>query len=293
MDTNLVTCNICNTINQVNTDINAAKIAANVREFKEEQFTVWRCTQCNSLHSLEEINYDYYYRNYVMQKQKIDFATRLLFASRLRQLIRGGLSPYHSILDFGCGNGGFVHFTQKKGYSRVTGYDPFTSQFSDQSIIYMKKFDMVTSQDVIEHSPDPINFLDEIAALVRRPGGKLSIGTPDADHLHLHDPLDRVGWLHQPYHRHILSSGQLIQMLEKRMFRIDKIERRSYVDTKIPFINSTFVFNYIASSDGTVDSIFDPIRPSLIYKSPKLLFHGFFGYLLNHKKDIFITATAL
>ncbi|SFU82729.1 2-polyprenyl-3-methyl-5-hydroxy-6-metoxy-1,4-benzoquinol methylase [Nitrosomonas eutropha] len=291
MNTYSAICKICGKESEIDGS-NTVKIRSNVRQFKKEQFTVWRCAQCNSLHSLEEIDYDYYYKNYVMQKQKIDFATRLLFISRLRQLVRGGLLPHHSILDFGCGNGGFPYFLKKKGYVKTIGYDPFSSQFSDRSI-YTQKFDIINSQDVIEHSSDPVTFLDEITALVKRPWGKLMIGTPNADYIHLNDPLDEVGWLHQPYHRHILGSKQLIQMLEKKGFRIDKVEQKSYMDTKIPFINSTFVFNYMTSTDGTVDSIFDPIKFGLIYTSPRLLFHGLFGYLLNHKKDIFITATAL
>lgn len=292
MTTCSATCKACHAENHVDMNGNAAKIRSNVRQFKEEQFTVWRCTQCNSLHCLEEIDYDHYYKNYVMQKQKPDFSTRLLFASRLRQLVRGGLLHQHSILDFGCGNGHFLHFIREKGYANVTGYDPFVSQFADRSV-YERKFDMVTNQDVIEHSPDPGGFLDEVADLVRRPGGKLAIGTPDADHLHLHDPLNGIGWLHQPHHRHILGSGQLVQMLERRGFRVDKVERRSYVDTRIPFINSTFAFKYAESADGTVDSLFEPIRFSLIYTSPELLFYGLFGYWMNHKKDVFLTATAL
>ncbi|MCC6917083.1 class I SAM-dependent methyltransferase [Nitrosomonas sp.] len=291
METCSVICKICDQENKIDGS-NTAKIKSNVRQFKEEQFTVWRCAQCGSLHSLEEIDYDFYYKNYVMQKQKLDFSTQLLFASRLHQLMQGGLLPHHTVLDFGCGNGGFLHFLQKKGYTKVTGYDPFDSQFSDRGI-YKQKFDVVNSQDVIEHSPDPITFIDEITALVRRPGGKLMIGTPNADYIHLNDPLDEVGWLHQPYHRHIMSGKQIIKILKQKGFHIDKVEYRSYVDTKIPFINSTFVFNYMASTDRTVDSIFDPIKFGLIYTSPRLLFYGCFGYLLNHKKDIFIVATAL
>ncbi len=292
METFSASCKACLAENRIEMNGNAAKIASNVRRFKEERFTVWRCARCNSLHSLEEIDYDRYYENYVMQKQKPDFATRLLFASRLRQLVRGGLLSHHSVLDFGCGNGNFLRFIREKGYTKVAGYDPFVSQFADRSVCG-QKFDLVTNQDVIEHSPDPVGFLDEVAALVRRPGGKLAIGTPDADHLHLQDPLNSTGWLHQPHHRHILGGGQLVQMLEQRRFRIDRVERRSYIETRIPFINSTFAFNYAASADGTVDSLFEPIKLSLVYTSPKLLFYGLFGYWVNHKKDVFITATAL
>lgn len=204
MNTNTVTCKICSEKNHIDINDNAAKVPSNIRQFKDEIFTVWRCKQCNSLASLEDIDYNHYYENYVMHKQKLDFATRLLFSSRLRQLKRGGLLPHHSILDYGCGNGNFLKFIQGKKYLKATGYDPFSSQFSDSSIC-QQKFDMVCSQDVIEHDPDPIDFLDKLSALTRRPGGKLAIGTPNAEYINLNKPSDRTWWLHQPHHRHIIG----------------------------------------------------------------------------------------
>ena len=106
----------------------------------------------------------------------MDFYSRRLFSSRLRQLIRGGVLRHHRILDFGCGNGNFVRFLQEKGYAGVKGYDPFSHEFGDSSVI-TRQFDVVICQDVIEHVPNPGNFLDEIASLVR-PAGILSRSAP-------------------------------------------------------------------------------------------------------------------
>ncbi len=292
MDTSSVTCKICGENNHVDIGNNAARIPSNIRQFKDEIFTVWRCSRCSSLSSLEDINFGHYYENYVMHKQKLDFATRLLFSSRLRQLKRGGLLSHHFILDYGCGNGNFIKYIQEKGYCNAMGYDPFSSQFSDSSVC-QQKFDVVCNQDVIEHDPDPIGFLDKLSALIRRPGGKLAIGTPNAEYVDLNKPTDRAWWLHQPHHRHIIGGKKLIELLEQKGFRIDLVEHRSYVDTTIPFLNSAFYPSYITYIDSTVDSIFDPIKLDLVYKTPKLLFYGLFGYFLNQKKDIFIVATAL
>jgi len=221
----------------------------------------------------------------------MDFYARRLFSSRMRQLIRGGLLPHHRILDFGCGNGNFVRFLQEKGYPGVKGYDPFSHEFGDSSV-FTQQFDVISCQDVIEHVPNPGKLLDELASLVRRPGGMLAIGTPNAEYIRLQNPLDVVGQLHQPFHRHILTSKQLIRMLGQRGFRSGRVESRSYVETLFPFVNSTFLFNYMASIDGTLDSGFDPIELGLIFRSPRLLFYGFFGYLLKPKKDMFVIAIA-
>ncbi|MEO6430457.1 MAG: class I SAM-dependent methyltransferase [Nitrosospira sp.] len=291
MGTESVLCEICGSGDGIETSRDITKVKPNVRQFQNEEFTVWRCANCGSLHSLEDIDYAHYYKDYAVHRQKMDFYSRKLFSSRMRQLIRGGLLPRHSILDFGCGNGNFVRFLREKGYAGTEGYDPFSHEFGDSSVI-TQQFDVVICQDVIEHAPNPGDLLDEIASLVRRPGGILAIGTPNAEYIQLKNPLDAVGQLHQPFHRHILTSEQLVRMLEHRKFHIGRIEPRSYVETKFPFVNSPFFFNYMASIDGTLDCCFDPIDLGMIFRSPKLLFYGFFGYFLNPKKDMSVIAIA-
>src|SRR5690348_1047308 len=100
-----VVCEICGSGDGFETSHDIAKIKSNVRQFRNEEFTVWRCANCGSLHSLEDIDYAHYYEDYVVHHQKMDFYSRRLFSSRMRQLVRGGLLPHHRILDFGCGNG--------------------------------------------------------------------------------------------------------------------------------------------------------------------------------------------
>ena len=285
------TCDLCSEGGRLELSRDVGRVRSNVRAFRHEEFTVWRCPGCGSLHCLEDIDYARYYDGYFMQRQKMDFFARKLFASRLRELERGGLSRDQTIIDYGCGSGNFVRFLRSRGYAAVEGYDPFSREFADRSVC-RRQYDIVNSQDVIEHAPDPGQFLDEVSALVRRPGGILAIGTPNAEHIDLHDPLDAVGQLHQPFHRHILTGERLVSMLKQRGFRADRVVPRSYVETWFPFVNSVFLFNYMAAADGTVDSGFDPIRLRLILRSPRLLSLGLFGRLRSPRKDIFVMATA-
>ena len=286
------TCTLCRDGGRFDDSPDVATVNSNVRRFRGEQFTVWRCSGCGSLHTLEDIDYARYYDGYFMQRQKMDFFARRLFASRLQELERSGLSRHQAVLDYGCGNGNFVRFLQDRGYSAARGYDPFTPEFADRSVC-ARLYDFVSSQDVIEHAPDSEKFLDELAEVVRRPGGVLAIGTPNAEYIDLRDPLDAVGQLHQPFHRHILTGERLVALIERRGFRVDRVVPRSYVETWWPFVNSVFLFNYMAAVDGTVDSGFDPIRTRLLLGSPRLLFYGLFGRLLNTRKDVFVMATAM
>jgi 2-polyprenyl-3-methyl-5-hydroxy-6-metoxy-1,4-benzoquinol methylase len=268
-----------------------ATVLSNVRRFKSESFTVWRCARCRSLHSLQDIDYARYYEDYPMQRQPLDFFARRLFASRLACMTRAGLTARDSVLDYGCGNGVFVRFLRERGFAAAQGFDPYSHAFADRAVL-AQVYDCVTSQDVIEHVPDPHAFLDEVASLVRRPGGMLAIGTPDAEHIDLRDPVDHVGQLHQPHHRHILAGRELVRMVEERAFRVVRIVPRFYVDTWFPFANSSFLFRYMAAVDGTVDAGFDPIRFDLIVRSPRLLWYGLFGRLHRPRKDILVIAVA-
>ncbi len=266
-------------------------VNSNAQRFRTERFTMWRCPDCASLHAVEPIDYARYYAGYFMQRQPLDFFARRIFAQRLRDLDPARFRTDIRILDHGCGNGNFVRFLHERGFAYARGYDPYSPDFADPALLGTG-YDVVTSQDVVEHAPDPGRYLDDLADLVRRPGGVLAVGTPNAEHIDLADPIDRVGPLHQPFHRHILAGTRLVAMLEARGFRIDRVIPRSYVDTWLPFVNSAFVFNYMAAADGTVESGFDPIRMGLILTSPKLLFHGLFGRLEKRRKDILVLATA-
>jgi 2-polyprenyl-3-methyl-5-hydroxy-6-metoxy-1,4-benzoquinol methylase len=267
-----------------------AMVRSNVRRFKSESFRVWRCANCRSLHSAGNIDYDRYYKDYPIKRQVLDFCTRRLFASRLANLTRAGLKSSHSILDYGCGNGAFVRYLRERGFVHAQGFDPYSTEFSNRDVL-SRTYDCVTSQDVIEHVPDLPAYLDELAALVRRPGGMLAIGTPNAEHIDLNDSIDQVGQLHQPFHRHILTGTALTRMLERRDFTITAVVPRFYIDTWIPFVNSPFVFRYMAAIDGTVDASLDPIRLDVILRSPKLLWYGLFGRLYRPRKDILVVGT--
>lgn len=282
-------CTVCIGGGRLEDAADVATVACNVREFSDRQFIVWRCRHCRSLHCAEGIDHEQYYRRYPIQGQRQDLPTRLLFASRRRQLERGGVRASHSLLDFGCGNGGFVEFLRDGGYAAVEGFDPYSKRYADRRTLE-RRYDVVMAQDAIEHVPDPGEFLDEILGLVAN-GGMAVIGTPDAAALDLDDVLDRVGRLHQPYHQHILSSNALTAMIESRGFAVSRVEHRWYADTLYPFINSRFLFGYVNATGGVIDAAFEPWRADVVLRSPRLLMHGLVGGCFNPRKDVVVFAT--
>ena len=82
------TCCICG---YENTDPRDVKIHSNVREFAAEEFPVWRCGQCQSIHARDEVNLDDYYKRYPFFAQKLDWVLCGGYRRLLRRLKKAGV----------------------------------------------------------------------------------------------------------------------------------------------------------------------------------------------------------
>lgn len=280
-------CPCCGASEAPDAATEAVRVRCNVREFAHQSFTVWRCSQCASLHCLEPIDYPRYYAAYPIRRQQYDFFTRRTFAKRLALLRESGLETGQSLLDYGCGSGHFVRYAREQGYD-AEGYDPYSPGFADPAVLG-RKYDLVTSQDVVEHVDDPAALIAELKRHVA-PGGALAIGCPDAEAIDLANPLDHVGSLHQPYHRHIYSRRELLRALGRGPWTVEVEEGRWYVDTRTPFVNSAFLFRYMQSRGGVMDAGFDPVSPLHFLRHPSLLWHGLTGGWAPRSTDMLLIA---
>jgi SAM-dependent methyltransferase len=266
-------CNLCECPGTLADATDVARVACNVRHFKDDVFTLWRCRNCGTIHCAEEVDLAHYYAHYPLKKQKLDFHERAGFRNRLKFLQKLGLKRGDRILDYGCGPGLFVKFLRDCGYDRAAGYDPFETAFSDAKVL-QDPADVLVNYDVIEHDDDPRAFLKRVAALVK-PGGLLAIGTPNAENVSLARAANPA--LHAPYHRHILTSRTLLALGRELDLEPQRVQMRSYFDTLIPTVNSRFMWSYLEKC-GQLDAAFEPPRTGLVLTSPSLIFNAFFGY---------------
>ena len=105
------------------------------------------------------------------------------------------ITPGMEILDVGCGGGSFLRVAQSLG-AKVQGVEPSEHAYKvcrsfDLPVYHgmlddyiadgktNKQFDLITSSHVVEHHPDPVAFLGDMAKLLK-PGGKISIAVPNA-----------------------------------------------------------------------------------------------------------------
>jgi 2-polyprenyl-3-methyl-5-hydroxy-6-metoxy-1,4-benzoquinol methylase len=290
---NGIECVFCGTSTAVLHAAESARVRSNVRAFGAETFTVWRCAKCGSLHAKEPIDYDRYYLDYPLNRMKYGVLTKLAQRKLMRILKRAGLKSGKTLLDYGCGSGHFVRYAREQGV-RAEGYDAYSREFGDPWVLN-RRYEFVIAQDVIEHVDDPRALVKELKSYVA-PGGCTVISTANADVLDLQNPLDHIGPLHQPYHRHIPSAAELHRMASAEGWRVVKFCKGSIRDMRVPFANSAFLWRWCQSGGGFLDVAYDSVNPklglALILANPSLIFWGFFGSFSSRKTDMVVVARA-
>jgi SAM-dependent methyltransferase len=245
---------------------------------------VWRCPACRSIHAKDAVELAHYYASYPAFSQDVEWRLRRPYGNLLKRLLASGLKKDHRILDYGCGSGALVRFLRSNGYE-TSGYDAYTEAFADRSVLD-QRYDVVVSQDVIEHVDSPRALLREFQGLVV-PGGTIAIGTPDARAVDLSKPEDFVHVLHAPYHRHILARDALQEQAEALGWRVDRYYSTMYGNTLFPGENPRAGLHYLRCHDDCLDLLTEPVRfDSWRLLSPETPFYVFFGYFFDRHTDV-------
>ncbi len=140
-----------------------------------------------------------------------------------------------SLLDVGCGSGAFLERMRNSGW-RVMGTEPdpnaaarlrdrlgFPVFGSVEDVeAQPERFDLITLSHVIEHVPDPLATLRQLAALLG-PNGRLMITTPNAQGLgaRLFGPAWRG--LEPPRHFNVFSPRSLAEALRSAGLRVEQL----------------------------------------------------------------------
>jgi 2-polyprenyl-3-methyl-5-hydroxy-6-metoxy-1,4-benzoquinol methylase len=274
-------CVICGTPRSA--DAQTASVRSNVRAFRYEKFVVWRCTECLSIHAQDDVDLARYYAGYPVFDAALDWKLRTAYGGMLERLVDAGLKPGDKVLDYGCGKGVLVRFLRDQGYD-ACGWDRYAEGFGDRSVLELK-YDCIVAQDVIEHVESPHALLAELYWMTK-PGGMVSIGTPDAAALDLANPEDFVHALHLPYHRHILSMAALEKAGEQAGFNVLKRYDTMYNNTLVPTMNPRFVLHYVRCRDDVFDLVVEPVAFTWKMFTPVTPFLIFFGYFFDRHTDI-------
>jgi 2-polyprenyl-3-methyl-5-hydroxy-6-metoxy-1,4-benzoquinol methylase len=278
-------CSICNYRVDPNDKSAFFSFPCTIRALMDEKFNVWRCPDCQTIHCLEIVDLDYYYSKYPFSEAQLVWPLRIFYNNLTRQLTKHGFSKSHSFLDYGCGTHGlFVEYLQQRGFTNVDGYDPYAPEdgLGDRAI-KSKKYDYVSTQDVIEHVEDPHEFLKDINRLVS-PGGYILVGTPNAAGIALDRPdvPDHCYALHLPYHLHIYTRETLESLGKAQGWEPIDFFNRKYDDTPWLCLNSRAINAYMQAFDGSMDVLAEPLKLGKAFTSPQFFFWSIFGYWFSH-----------
>lgn len=142
------------------------------------------CEKCGFIwnHSFEpsRLTYDSDYQN--EQSHSKVFMDHL---ESVKKIIEENIPAGSNIVEIGCGKGTFLEILRNTGRYNICGYDPAYEGESE----YVKKCyyppkgeyakaDLFVMRHVIEHVPDPLNFLKNIS-IANENSGKIYIEVPD------------------------------------------------------------------------------------------------------------------
>jgi 2-polyprenyl-3-methyl-5-hydroxy-6-metoxy-1,4-benzoquinol methylase len=277
-------CVVCERVTAAR-QLEQQSVRSNVRAFRNEEFSIWRCAHCRSLHVRDEVDLGHYYARYPFHNLPADWRLRAIYRNQLRRLTRAGVERSHRVLDYGCGSGQFVGFLREQGFTDVSGFDEYSAEFADKEVLD-ETYDCILCQDVIEHVASPHVLLAQFRQLAR-PKGVIAVGTPNAAAIDLSRPEDFVHAIHAPYHRHILSKDALIDSGKRHGLAMHAYYPTMYSNTRVPFLNEAFYFYYTKIADGTLDALMEPVRAgALLLRMPVSLFWGFLGSFFSRHTDV-------
>jgi SAM-dependent methyltransferase len=144
---------------------------------------------------------------------------------------RTGVGLDSRILDVGSGSGRLLRKLRREGFRDLTGVDPYLSREVDLPGLRMRScqvsemdgsFDLVMLHHSLEHIPDQVGTLREVARLAR-PSGKVLVRIPVADSwAWRHYGIDWVQ-LDAPRHLYLHTRRSLATLAEKAGLRIAEV----------------------------------------------------------------------
>lgn len=282
-------CVVCQYRIDPNDGGHLATFPCHVRAFPGEEFNVWRCPSCRTIHCLDVVDLDHYYSKYPFMAARLTLPWRIFYRNLSRRFLKHGLTKRHRLLDYGCANGLFVRHLRSRGYLQCYGYDPYRppTDLGNPATLEKGPFDYILLQDVLEHVEDPHLLLSELNDHLAD-GGHILVGTPNADKLDLTRPDLYRNEVHVPYHLHIYTREGVEEMGHRLGWATVDFFDRSYHDRPWFGMNTRAVKHYQNLIDGTFDAFFDPFNLGKALTSPKFIFYGIFGYWLSFKSDMSI-----
>jgi SAM-dependent methyltransferase len=138
--------------------------------------------------------------------------------------------------------------------SRSKGHEIFSADLGEFAAARAGSFDLVTAFQVIEHVPNPVEFL-RMAARIVRPQGYIVVGVPNSRGIHSLAPLDPHEW--PPHH---LSRWNFLhlQLLGKQV-GLEVVEQSGEITSGSQLRHFMRLNNRMAKVLGRPDQVRSPL----------------------------------
>lgn len=292
-------CLICNYHIEPD-ESNFATFPCQVRAFWGKIIKNWRCFNCLTIYSLDVVYLDFYYAKYLPTQAALTWVYRILYGKLRQQLTKHWFSKSHSMLNYRCGvQRLFLQYLRQQGFANCYGYDPYASEggFGNPKSLQQGSFDYILLQNVIEYVEYHHALLSQLNSLLS-PGSYLLIGTREATSIKLNQP-DSDHYSnerHAPYHVYIYTRESLEYLALRQGWKPVEFCDRAFSDTPWLCLSTRAWNQYQRLLDGTLNVIFEPLKPWQALTSFQFLFYAIFGYWLSlhtEMKDGCVSQTVL
>lgn len=200
-----------------------------------ERYSVYECQECGFIYAgdiVESMPLSRYYdlcSKYSNESYNLDTASRQRFEIILK-LFKERVPKDASILEIGCAEGFFLDMLRSDGYICIEGIEPSSQcvQYARDELglnviegglgnlkkLDNKKFDVIVSEQVLEHIVNPYTAIEEMTRYLAD-DGLLCIGVPDAGAFS-----DHIDFFRQFSSEHInyFSEGSLANLMRQNGF---------------------------------------------------------------------------
>ncbi|MFH1457238.1 MAG: class I SAM-dependent methyltransferase [Patescibacteria group bacterium] len=214
-------------------------------------FSIYQCQNCNfgQIDSwLSEKKYDELYTKYYPRK-KINpenvKKTAKVKVNKIRKTIwwllgknnqcHFKIKPQKKVLDIGCGDGrSLLEIAAQGSEAYGSEKDANVKKIAEKLNLKIhfgdidtlphpdEFFNFITMNQLIEHVPNPINFLYEVSKKLK-PGGKIILSTPNIESYNCQRSKRKwINW-HVPYHQNFFSKESLNILAENTKLKLIKV----------------------------------------------------------------------
>jgi 2-polyprenyl-3-methyl-5-hydroxy-6-metoxy-1,4-benzoquinol methylase len=225
----------------------------------KDGFDLYRCPRCKLVFvypqpTEEFLRKELYSYESGYQANRVEDLSKRAEDKRARTVLDSltKINPKGRILDVGCANGQFMYWAQKRGFeaagvelnrrtaevARGYGFEVYNG-FLEEADFAQESFDAIFLGEIIEHVPNPRDFVGNCSKLLR-PGGLIAITTPNLNCFWSRSTfllwrIFKIPWssVTPPYHLHQFSDNNLDLLMTQEKFEL--VDKTSLLMTRLKY----------------------------------------------------------